>query len=174
MRVNAGKYKGMVLKSPTSDNVRPTGDKVRQAMFTKLQFFIPEKKVLDLFAGSGAMGIEALSRGASKVVFVDKDKRSISLIKQNTARLVEPYIIKNCDYTVALNTLTEKFDLIFIDPPYASGFYNNALALIKSNNLLNDGGIIVCEHDITTKIESDFNVIDEKKYGSVMLTYLQL
>ena len=97
MRVVSGKYKGRILKSPKSDNIRPTGDKVKQGLFTKLQFFVQNTVVLDLFCGSVALGIEALSRGAKKVYFVDKDKRSIMLTKENLKGITENYVILNCN-----------------------------------------------------------------------------
>ena len=174
MRIIAGKYRGKPLKSPKSDNIRPTGDKVKQALFTKLQFFVPNKVVLDLFCGSGALGIEALSHDAKMVYFVDKDKRSIALTKENLKGLDINYKVLNCDYMVALKNLNEKFDLIILDPPYASGVYDNALNTIYEQGLLNQDGIIVCEHPNELKIISDFEVFDQKRYGTVTLTYLRM
>ena len=111
MRIISGKYKGKQLNSPKSDNIRPTGDKVKQALFTKLQFFIQDAIVLDLFSGSGALGIEALSRGARKVFFVDKDKRSIKLTYENLKGLDKNYEVINASYEIALNNFKETFDL---------------------------------------------------------------
>ena len=102
MRIISGKYKGKQLKAPVSDNIRPTGDKVKQALFTKLQFFVCDKTVLDLFSGSGALGIEALSRGAKKVIFVDKDYRSVNLTKENLKGIDGNYKVIKCDYKSAL------------------------------------------------------------------------
>ena len=174
MRIIAGKYRGKPLKSPKSDNIRPTGDKVKQALFTKLQFFVPSSIVLDLFCGSGALGIEALSNNAKFVYFVDKDKRSVALTKENLKGLDNNYKIYNCDYTVALNKFEEKFDLIILDPPYASGVYDNALNIIKERELLNKDGIIVCEHPNELKLNSGFEIFDQKRYGTVTLTYLKV
>ncbi len=173
MRVISGKYRGKVLKSPQTTTVRPTGDKVKQALFTKLQFFIPGKLVLDLFCGSGALGIEAISHGAQHVCFVDKDKRSIALTKQNLVGIEEDYSIFNCDYSVALNKFEQKFDLILLDPPYASGVYDNALSIIFDRGLLEKDGIIVCEHPNGLEINSKFEIYDQKRYGTVTLSYLK-
>lgn len=173
MRVITGKYRGKQLKSPTSNNIRPTGDKVKQALFTKLQFFTPGKVVVDLFCGSGALGIEALSRDAKMVYFVDKDKRSIALTKQNLSGIDDNYKVLNCDYSVALSKI-EKADLFLIDPPYASGVYDDVLSIIYNNNLLSDNGIIVCEHPNELMFNvGGFVISDQKRYGTVTLTYLE-
>lgn len=173
MRVVAGKYRGKQLKSPKSDNIRPTGDKVKQALFTKLQFFVPNSIVLDLFCGSGALGIEALSYNAKFVYFVDKDKRSIMLTKENLNGLENNYKVINCDFSVALTNFNEKFDLIILDPPYASGVYDKALNLIEEKKLLNNDGIIVCEHPNELKLNTNFTIFDQKRYGTVTLTFLR-
>ena len=173
MRVISGKYRGKVLKSPQTTNVRPTGDKVKQALFTKLQFFIPGKVVLDLFCGSGSLGIEAISHGAKCVYFVDKDRRSVVLTKQNLIGITEDYNVFNCDYSVALNKFEQKFDLILLDPPYASGVYDNALSIIFERGLLAEEGIIVCEHPNGLEINTNFEIYDQKRYGTVTLSYLK-
>ena len=171
MRVVSGKYKGKILKSPTSDNIRPTGDKVKQGLFTKLQFFVQGKVVLDLFCGSGSLGIEAVSRGAKKVYFVDKDRRSIALTKQNLIGMDEEYKVINAAYNQALNMFNEQFDLILIDPPYASGVYSDVLNIIFEKNLLSDDGIIVCEHPNELKFNSPYQIFDQKRYGTVTLSF---
>lgn len=173
MRVISGKYRGKPLKSPKSDHIRPTGDKVKQALFTKLQFFVPDAVVLDLFCGSGSLGIEALSHNAKFVYFVDKDKRSVALTKENLKGLDNNYKVLNCDYGAALNSLKEKFDLIILDPPYASGVYDNALSLIKEKELLANGGIIVCEHPNEMELNTSYEIFDKKRYGTVTLSYLK-
>lgn len=173
MRVVSGKYRGKVLKAPTSKHIRPTGDKVKQALFTKLQFFVDGAVVVDLFCGSGALGIEAISHGASFVYFVDKNKESLALTKKNLTGITEDYKVFNCDYSVALKTIDKKVDLFILDPPYASGVYEDALSLIKKYNLLNKDGIIVCEHPNELQIKSDFEEFDKKRYGTVTLTFLR-
>ena len=173
MRVVSGKYRGKPIKSPTSNNIRPTGDKVKQALFTKLNFFVVDKVVVDLFCGSGALGIEALSHGAKFAYFVDKDRRSIALVKENLKWVEEDYKVICCDYSAALNLIDKKVDLFLIDPPYASGVYDNALEIIYNNDLLAEDGIIVCEHPNGMEIKSNFEVFDQKRYGTVTLTYLR-
>ena len=174
MRVISGKYRGKILFSPTTTLVRPTGDKVKQAIFTKLQFFVADKAVLDLFSGSGALGIEALSRGASQVVFVDKNIDSIKLTKKNLKSINCDAKVLHCDYTIALQTLNQSFDLILLDPPYASGVYENCLELIYKNNLLSDDGVIVCERDRLKPIDSKyFTLTDTKNYGTVSVDYFE-
>ena len=173
MRIVSGKYKGRILKSPKSDNIRPTGDKVKQGLFTKLQFFVQDKVVLDLFCGSGALGIEALSRGARKVYFVDKDKRSIMLTKENLKGMTEEYVVMNCNYLTALQKFDEVFDLILVDPPYASGVYESVLNEIYERSLLSEEGIIVLEHPNGMNFNSNFEIFDEKRYGTVTLSYLR-
>ena len=172
MRVITGNFRGKPLKSPSSDNIRPTGDKVKQAIFTKLQFFVPDKVVLDLFSGSGALGIEAMSRNAKEVVFVDSDIRSIKLTKENLKVVGETAKVIHSDYKIALRNFDKQFDLILIDPPYSSGVYENCLELIHKYNLLSKDGIIVCERDKEKPFETLlFDKFDSKDYGTVTVDY---
>lgn len=174
MRVIAGKYRGKKLESPKTTSIRPTGDKVKQAIFTKLQFFVADKKVLDLFSGSGALGIEALSRGASDVVFVDSGKEGYNLTKSNLKSVGENCRVIFGSFDVALEKLTEKFDLILIDPPYKSGYYEKCLELIYKNHLLSSQGIIVCERDRTLPFSTQyFELFDTKDYGTVSVDYFK-
>lgn len=173
MRIISGQYKGKPLKAPSTSNIRPTGDKVKQALFTKLQFEIPNSNVLDLFSGSGALGIEALSRGAKIVCFVDKDKNSIKLTKENLKGLSGNYKVYNCPYEVALSKFDVKFDIILVDPPYASGVYDNVMKLIEEYDLLNENGYVVCEHPNDLTINSNLLLVSQKRYGTVTLTYFQ-
>lgn len=173
MRVVSGKYKGRILLSPINQ-ARPTLDKVKQAIFTKLQFDINGKNVLDLFAGSGGLGIEAISRGAEKVVFVDKDYKSIDIIKKNLKLIGENAVVLKCDYKSALEKFNEQFDIIFIDPPYASGYYETALEKIHEKNLLTSDGIIVLEIGENYNVnQSLYEEFDEKNYGTVVVKYLR-
>ena len=174
MRVDAGIYKGRRLVENKYDHIRPTTDKVKQALFVKLQFFVPDKAVLDLFCGTGALGIEALSRGASKVVFVDKDSRSVEMTKANLSQLGIENKVTKCDALVYLDKCEEQFDLILLDPPYKSGLYEKVLKKICNRNLLTKNGIIVCEHAKEDVFDyHNFEVFDEKRYGTIMLTYLK-
>ena len=172
MRVDSGIYKGRKLLENKYDHIRPTTDKVKQALFVKLQFFVPNKKVLDLFCGTGAMGIEALSRGAESVLFVDKDYRSCNMTKENLKNLnIDAKVVK-CDAVKFVEVCKERYDLIILDPPYKSGLYEKVLP--KLYDILNDDGIIVCEHASNDNFDyAPFEVYDEKKYGNITLTYLQ-
>lgn len=175
MRVISGKFKGKNLSFVSNEELRPTANMVRQALFTKLQFEISGKRFLDLFAGSGAIGVEALSRGAGRVVFVDKSPLAINIIKQNVASIVTDFRqfgIVQMDFRRALETLLEEFDYIFLDPPYKSNFYLEAANLILKNNLLSNGGILICEHEAKSQFEiPGFCLISRKKYGTKMLSY---
>ena len=147
MRVTTGSRKGGKLVKNNLSHVRPTTDKVKQALFTKLQFFINGKRVLDLFSGTGALGIEAISRGAKQVVFVDKNAKSVQMTKQNLNKLNLDAMVVKCDALKFLEKQTEPFDLILVDPPYSSDLYIPVLDLIHKQNLLANDGIIVCEHE---------------------------
>lgn len=171
MRVDSGIFKGRRLLENKFEHIRPTTDKVRQALFTKLQFFLPNKRVLDLFCGTGALGIEALSRGASEVVFVDKDARSASMTRENLKNLGVKAKVIRCDAVRFVESCEERFDLIILDPPYKSGLYEKIVP--KLFPLLEEDGIIVCEHDKKDVFNySPFVIYDEKRYGNTVLTYL--
>lgn len=144
MRVITGSARGRKLKTPDNTDIRPTTDNVKEALFNIIQFDIEGRRVLDLFAGTGQLGIEALSRGAKSCVFVDADKRAVSIVREN---------LKSCGLsgTVLQRNALElldsggRYDLIFVDPPYDSGLYEPVLEKINSVDILSDGGIIVCE-----------------------------
>ena len=173
MKVVSGKFNGRRLLENKYKHIRPTVDKARQAFSNKLQFFVPDKKVLDLFCGTGAMGIEAVSRGAEKVVFVDKDARSVQMTKDNLRNLGINEKVFKMDAVMFLEKCQEQFDLIILDPPYKSGLYEVVLKKIAEKNLLSDEGIIVCEHAKEDEFDyQDFVVLDEKRYGTIMMTYL--
>lgn len=176
MRIVAGKFRAKRLTPPSHD-IRPTLDKVKQALFTRLQFEIEGAKVLDLFCGSGALGIEALSREAKKVVFCDADNQSISLTKKNIAGLKvgegQEIKVYKTDYLKYLRGVKEQFDLIILDPPYEKDFYLPALEVIFKNKILAPEGVIVCERLRNKKINQDFFEVEcVKEYGSVALDYL--
>lgn len=176
MIVSSGKFKGRKLVDNHFSHIRPTADIVKQSIFNKLSYLIQDANVLDLFCGTGALGIEAISRGAEKCVFADKDERSLNQTKLNLKSLgIQSQTIKG-DFKEVLKKLRgEKFDLILLDPPYMSGVYEEALELIKTNELLSDDGIIVCEHEKSVQINHDgFELIDQKRYGIKMVTYLKL
>ena len=144
MRVITGTARGRKLKTPEDYDIRPTTDNVKESLFNIIQFDIEGRRVLDLFAGTGQLGIECLSRGAREAVFVDKSREALKIVKEN---------LKSCGLygTVvqqdALSFLKGcgHFDLIFIDPPYDAGLYESVLETVNSIDILSDGGIIICE-----------------------------
>lgn len=177
MRVISGLARGTKLDSRESISTRPTLDRIKENMFNLIQDSIVDSIVLDLFAGSGQLGIEALSRGAKKCYFCDIDREDILFLKKNIERthFFEKSEILNKDFKQLLNILNEKMDLIFIDPPYKSDYASQSIDLIHDKDLLKKGGIIVVETDETQKIQ-DFlnsrtyiNILKTKNYGRVSL-----
>ncbi len=149
MRVVAGKYRGKNLASPMDDSVRPTTTRIKETIFNVLQGYVAGARVLDLFAGSGALGIECISRGAERVDFVDKSRASVELVKQNLKGVDGNYSVRQCDFSVALRSAAtegKKYDLIFLDPPYAGDLAELALDIIFENDLLSADGIAIFEH----------------------------
>jgi 16S rRNA (guanine966-N2)-methyltransferase len=174
LRIIAGSAKGKKLITPAGREVtRPTADKVREAIFGSIQFEIAGSKVLDLFAGSGALGIEALSRQAEKAVFVDRAREAITAIRCNlkNADLQQRAEVLLMDYQNALNRLQEPFDFIFVDPPYRAELYQNVLKQIKEKKLLAPDGLLIVEHDQSADFEAE-NVLKVKKYGKTFVTYI--
>jgi 16S rRNA (guanine(966)-N(2))-methyltransferase RsmD len=154
---------------------RPTTDRVKEAMFSIIQFDIPGAKVLDLFGGTGQLGIEALSRGASSAVFVDADESACRLIKENLRRtkLENCATVQRADYLSYLQRAAESFDIILLDPPYAEVFLENALKKISEIDILKTGGIIVAERPVGKDLPWDFEGFTRSKdykYGSTLLT----
>ena len=167
MRIISGKYKGRKLIGDNIDGTRPTMDRVKESLFGIIQNNIKDSVCLDLFAGSGSLGIEALSMGAQICYFIDKNIKVIDALKVNTKDIDNVVLIHN-NYIDALNYFKEekiKFDIIFLDPPYKDNLINPSLKYIKENNLLNKDGIIICEYE-TEKFDIDLEIIKEKKYGS--------
>ncbi len=174
MRIVAGKYKRTPLKTIESLSTRPTKDMVKEALFSSINIK-DDTTFLDLFSGSGAIGIEALSRGANFVVFNDINKEAVKVIKDNLAKLKEDRTVYNLNYDVCLNRLIgNKFDYIFLDPPYAFKEYENCFKLIDEYKLLKDDGKIIVEVrkdvDLLDSI-NNFNKYKDKKYGISKLLY---
>ena len=171
MRIISGKYKGREIKGYNIDGTRPTMDRVKESLFASIQNYVKGSICLDLFAGSGGLGIEALSEGALSCYFVDNNKIVIDTLKKNltSLKVEEDYFLIKKDYVEALKTFDMKFDIIFLDPPYHLNMMNNAIDLIIENNLLNDGGIIVCEYEEGT-VNCDLQILKEKRYGSKNVT----
>lgn len=175
MRVISGKYKGRKLDGFTINGTRPTMDRVKMSLFGIIQDYISNSIVLDLFAGSGALGIEALSEGAKHVYFVDNNQKAIDVIKKNISSLNDQNnTIINNDYQKYLENCKEKFNIIFLDPPYSTDYITKALSLVKERDLLITEGIIVCETDQIEKISTvDFTVVKQKKYGDKYIVILK-
>ena len=175
MRVISGKYRGTPLKTPAGMQTRPTADRVKEALFSIIQFDIPGARVLDLFGGSGQLGIEALSRGAKHAVFVDAGEEACKLIRENLRKVhaeSEAQVVRS-DYLAYLNSCRETFDFIFLDPPYAEVFLENALKKITEIDILQSGGIIVAERPVGKDLPWDFSGFTRSKdykYGNTLLT----
>ena len=151
MRVITGTARGMKLKTlEGTDIVRPTAEVVKEAMFSIVQFDIEDAVVLDLFAGSGQLGIEALSRGAAKAYFVDSSPASIAVIRENLkhTKLEDKAVVSNMPNSAFLRTAPEKFDIAFLDPPYRKKLIHRSLPALAE--IMSDKGIIVCEHEKET------------------------
>ena len=174
MRVISGKYRGMVLARFGGAEIRPTADRVKESLFNILAADIMGARVLDLFCGSGNLGIECLSRGAEHVTFNDISKDSIAVLRKNLSRLSESnYTVHNKEFRVCLSSCGQA-DLIFIDPPYASDSGVEALKIIANGNNLSDGGIAVYERDrpFTDEIIG-LEVADRRRYGKIHLTFFR-
>ena len=175
MRVVAGCARGTALKTPDGMATRPTADRVKEAMFSIIQNDIPLAKVLDLFGGTGQLGIEALSRGAASAVFVDESDRACRLIRENLKRTkfeTNSKVIRS-DYLNYLKNTIEKFDIILLDPPYGEVFLEKSLKMITEIDILQSGGIIVTERPLGKELSCDFpgySRSKEYKYGKTLLT----
>ena len=175
MRVITGKARGVVLKTPEGLATRPTTDRVKEALFNIIQFEIPTARVLDLFGGTGQLGIEALSREAKSAVFVDEREEACRLIRENLKRtkLEQQARVVRSDYMAYLKTCKDKFDIILLDPPYAEVFLENSLKMITEIDILQSGGIIVAERPIGKELPWEFPGYARSrdyKYGKTLIT----
>ena len=175
MRVITGKARGVQLKTPDGMTTRPTADRVKEALFSIIQFEVPMARVLDLFGGTGQLGIEALSRGAKSAVFVDAGEPACRLIKENLRRtkMESDAKVIRADYLDYLKRCRETFDIIFLDPPYAEVFLENALKCITEIDILQSGGIIVTERPLEKELPWEFEGFTRSKdykYGKTVLT----
>lgn len=182
MRVISGNARGKKLVSLEGLNTRPTLDRVKEALFNIIQFDIQDKNVLDLFAGSGAIGIEAISRGAKSATFCDNSMDAIKIIETNikNTRSTEKAVLLHRDYSLALKYLAKnntKFDIIYLDPPYKTDFAEKAIDEIINLNLLSKEGIIILETDDTNKEETiknkNIQIFDKRKYGRAILIFIR-
>lgn len=170
MKIISGFLKGRIIKGFDIEGTRPTMDRVKESLFGTIQNYVCDSIVLDLFAGSGNLGFEAISNGAKYCYFNDFNKKCVSLIKNsiNDFKVEDFASCLNLDYKRALEYFKENnisFDLIFLDPPYKNDCLNDVLSYICDNNLLNNNGIVVCEVDSLYLNFSRYEVIKEKKYG---------
>lgn len=179
MRVISGSARGRKLKAPEGMTTRPTTDRIKESLFNIIAADLYECRFLDLFSGSGSMGIEAISRGAKKAVFVDNNRNSVSVINENikATRFEERAEVMCCDVSNAiarLGSLGEKFDIIFMDPPYNKGFIESTLTYIVKANILADDGYIIAEQSQEDKIPEvkDLEVFRVKDYKITKMTFL--
>lgn len=175
MRVITGKARGVQLKTPEGMLTRPTADRVKEALFSIINFDIPGAKVLDLFGGTGQLGIEALSRGAASAVFVDAREDSCKLIRENLKRtkLEQDAKVIRSDYLDYLNRCREQYNIILLDPPYAEVFLENSIKRITEIDILQSDGIIVAERPLGKELPWEFagyTRSKDYKYGKVLLT----
>ncbi len=176
MRVITGSAKGRKLKTLEGMDVRPTTDKVKEAIFSSIQFDLPDAQVLDLFAGSGQMGIEAISRGAAYVVFVDQSARSLKTVQENLSACqmiaqAECHQMEACSF---LQRSTQKFHIAILDPPYRKNVLERVLPLLAAHML--EDGLVVCEHESGHSLPDQVETlvrIKEKKYGAIQVTTYQ-
>ncbi len=182
MRIIGGKAKGTKLYTLAGENTRPTLDRVRESLFNILQFKISGSCFLDLFAGSGACGIEAISRGAKKAILCDKEKQAVEIIRKNIEKthMNDKIQLYRMDYEEVLKTkIREKLDIVFIDPPYQTDYAYLAVKQIIENQLIDENSILVIETDQVEKLKSQLQnlrieISDERKYGRVHLLFLRL
>ena len=181
MRIISGKARGTKLYTLEGDNTRPTLDRVREALFNIIQSEIPESIVLDLFAGSGAIGLEFVSRGSKKVYMCDNSKKAIEIINKNIEKThsqdkVELY---NCDFESAISKIKEeKIDIIYLDPPYKTDYIKQALENLLSLKSIDNETLIIAETDELEKVLKDIaslnvEVIDQRKYGRANIIFLK-
>lgn len=173
MRVITGTARGKRLETLESDAVRPTPDRVKEAIFSIIQFDIEGRRILDLFAGSGQLGIEALSRGAESATFIDSSNESLEVVRRNlkSTGLEKQAVVFKSDYSSFLINCKNKYDIAFLDPPYAAGKLTHALE--KVTNVMSDYGIILCEHPSTVEMPKDagsFSLKKQYRYGKIIIS----
>lgn len=173
MRVITGTARGRVLRTLEGEDVRPTTDRVKEAVFSIIQFEIEGRRVLDLFAGSGQLGIEALSRGAASATFVDMSKDSLSTVKYNLehTKLGDNAKVVQTDALSFLKLTKDKFDIVFLDPPYASSLVVDSMKLLS--DVVAAGGCAICETPVGSELPErfgEFNFYRSYRYGKIKIT----
>jgi 16S rRNA (guanine966-N2)-methyltransferase len=182
MRIISGRARGLKLNAPKNNDIRPTTDRIKESLFNIINPYVLDSEVLDLFAGTGSLGLECLSRGAKECVFVDSSKESIKVLNSNIkkANFVSESQVLNYEFNNALNSLklkNRKFDIVFLDPPYYENMFIEAIKKIDSFDLINEDSIIVVEHDSVDKFPDTLGRIKkhrDKKYGNTTLTFYKL
>ncbi len=182
MRIITGKSRGVKLLTLEGENTRPTSERAKEAVFSMLSFDIEGRDVLDLYAGSGQMGLEALSRYAKSATFVDNSREAVQIINKNISKtkLLDGATVVNSDVSVFLSRARSQYDIVFIDPPYALRAVSSALELMLKKNLLKPTSIIVCESaeenvfENAPALSEQFEVIKRAKYGVAHITLLKL
>lgn len=172
MRVITGTARGRRLLEPEGMDTRPTTDRVKEGIFSSIQFEIEGRRVLDLFGGTGQMGIEALSRGAAHCTFLDLRKEAVGVIRENLKRtgFAEKAAVVQGDYLAFLTRCKEKFDLIFLDPPYGTGMLEKAMEIITEIDIVSENGIIVCENGSSadwTAVKAPYRLQKDYRYGKI-------
>lgn len=172
MRVITGKYKGRTLVAPKQD-ARPTLDRTKETLFNILAPLLEGSSVLDLFAGSGQLAIECLSRGARQAVLCDSGKSAAQAIRENFQKIGEEPILYNCDFRRCLSSVSQRFDVVFVDPPYAKNMYAEVLRLLIQYDCVAEGGIVVCEHSRGDEMPcaKGLEIFDVRNVGSVAFTF---
>ena len=178
MRIVAGEFKGRRIETPKGNDVRPTTEKVKEALFSMLSDLMEDSVCCDLFSGTGNLGLEAISRGARKCVFCDNSGESVRLIKRNIeyCRAGDRAVLVPGSFEKCLKKMDEdglKADIFFLDPPYREGLYDRCMELINELGLLKEGGVIVCEHGRNDRFPEEycgFLKFKEKNYGSITLS----
>ena len=174
MRIIAGKHRGRVLAPIRGMAIRPTPDRVKESLFQILSARMAGARVLDLFAGSGALGIECLSRGADEVIFNDSAKDSVLLIQKNLRLAGEESKVTNLDFRTLLNRAEGKFDLIFCDPPYKEAFLTEILDTVRARGLLSDNGLVIYESERQEFGAEGWQLFMSRSYGRVNITMWKL
>ena len=175
MRIITGKRRGLRLDAPAGEATRPTADRVKEALFSMLSSKVDGADVLDLFAGSGALGLECLSRGARACDFVENSPEAAAVVRRNMekARFRDEGTLHPKDFRQFLMSTGKSYDLIFLDPPYRSGYYGEALRLICERKLLRPDGWIVLEWDGQKPETEPFDEVKERQYGRVHISILE-
>lgn len=179
MKIIAGEYKGRKLTAPPDDRIRPTAGKVKEALFSLLMNDIAGSTVLDLFSGTGSLGLEALSRGAKKCIFADNSQRSLKITRENIehCKAEERAEIIAGHYRKVLATLDERVDVIIMDPPYNKGIVDEAMELIAEGDVLNSEGVVLVEHHADEPVREAYGnlvKVKEKRYGTIFLSVFRI